>query len=362
MSIEKQQQEFIESLDGDLTPEQAAQLLEMGQGDTGTAPETEAQPAASPEPEGEDDDGEAEKPEAEQNLEDPGEIDESQLTAENTVILTKDGKHTIEFEKYQGLRNRAQIAEERAAAAEAELARVRAEAEANFAQLQAEARARADAGAAPTERDLQVATAAKAMDQGASIDLFGDFSEEALANGLDKLVDVKLDAKLDAMLEARLAKRLQPIEQQHQQNAAKAHFDAIYTAHPDADSIVESKELADWIGTKPGFAQQQYWAVLEKGSSRDVIAMFDEFKSATGATQQATPPARDPKQVQAAAKKAIETAPKPVPASLSDIPGGRPAGQSRFEQMAEMTDPVELLEHMNALSPEQRQQYLNRYI
>lgn len=358
MSIEKQQQEFIESLDGDLTPEQAAQLLEMGQGDTGTAPETEAPPEASPEPEGENDDGEAEKPEAEQNPEDPGEIDESQLTAENTVILTKDGKHTIEFEKYQGLRTRAQIAEERAATAEAEIARLKAEAEANFAKLQAEARARADAGIAPTERDLQVAIAAKAVDQGASIDLFGDFSEEALVNGLDKLVDVKLDAKL----EARLAERLRHIEQRYQAEAHTAHFNAIYAAHPDADSIVESKELADWIGTKPEFAQQQYWAVLDKGSSRDVIAMFDEFKSATGATQQATPPAVDPKQVQAAAKKAIETAPKPVPASLSDIPGGRPAGQSRFEQMAEMTDPVELLEHMNALSQEQRQQYMNRHI
>lgn len=352
MTIEQQQKEFIESLDGDLTPEQAAQLLEMGDGDTGaTPPEEEAEPEASPETEDETDNSEANEPEeTDEDQDKPEEIDESQLTAENTVILTKDGKHTIEFGKYQEWRTRAQKAEET-------LARL-ADAEAELARLQDEASAKADAGIAPTKKDLLVAQATKAIEQGASIELFGDFSEEALVNGIDQVVDVKLDAKL----EAKLAERLAPLEQRYQQEATKAHIDAIYAAHPDADSIVESKELSDWIGTKPDFAQQQYWAVLEKGNTRSVIALFDEFKKATDATQQATPPPQETAKLRAAAKKAIEAAPKPVPSSLSDIPGGRPAGQSRFDQMAEMTDSVELLEHMNALSPEQRQQYVDRYL
>jgi len=50
-----------------------------------------------------------------------------------------------------------------------------------------------------------------------------------------------------------------------------------------------------------------------------------------------------------------------VPATLSDIPGGKPAGQSLEVQMANKSGP-EQLEVMQNMSKEQIEDYLNRTI
>ena len=367
MTTTNQQNEFIQSLNGDLSPTQAAQLLEMsGQGDTGdTSSELAAQPGAAT----------AQAPDAApSDAGDPGAntgttaapaastpaaapeatpaAAESELTADNAVILAKDGKHTIRFEKLAEAREGERHWKAQAEAAQTQLA-----------ELQAQAQARADTGQTPTQTDAQVAAAQAAIDKGVDPGIFGDFSEEDLAKGIQTLVEAKVAAQVDAIV----AQKLAPIQQKHATDATESHYAAIYEAHPDADSLAESQELGDWINTHPSFVRDGYNAVLQKGTTHQVIELFSAFKQATGSTQdtgataatgQTTPV--DPEAVKAAAKAAIANAPTRVPASLTDLPGGRPAGLTRDEQMADMNG-RELLDAMGDgnMTPEQIDRFLN---
>lgn len=328
------QNEFIQSLDGDLTPEQAAQLLEMGEmGDTGATPETGGVPDASLGDGGDGGAGEAGASQSNNAGAGEGEPDPA-----NAVILAKDGRHTIPYDKLVQAREG-----ERHWKAQAEAAQRQLEA------LQAASQAQAEAGQAPTTVDNQVAAAQAAIDQGVDPGIFGDFSEEALAKGIATLVE--------RQVEARVSKALEPIQAKQATDAVQSHYDAIYAAHPDADSIAESKELADWIAGQPSFVRDAYAQVFTKGSTTDVIELFDKFKQATGVTQAVKTPS--PGALKAAAKAAIAATPAATPASLTDFPGGRPAGVSAAEAMSSM-DAHEMLETMQGMAPEQIEDLLNR--
>ena len=324
---------------GDLTPAQAAQLLSLGiQGDTGApSPELSSGPAAAPAPT----DGSPQ----------PAAQPEPKLTAENAVIQAKDGKHTISYDKLVQAREAARAAQTEAQTLAAQLQA----AQQQLADLQAQAQARADAGQAPTATDNQVAAAQAAIDAGADPALFGDFSEEALAKGITKLVEQQVAARM-----AAIDAKLKPIEQQAATDATTAHFNAIYSAHPDADSIVESQEFAVWKGAQPAVVRAALDQALEKGSSTDVIEVFSAFKAAT---QQQSPPAagKGAMTPAEAAKAAIAKAAMPVPASLSDIPGGRVAGTNVFEAMDTMNS-HELLAATSNMTDEQIEAWLNAQI
>lgn len=340
--MSKEQNEFIESIEGELTPEQVEQLLGLGdEGDTdGVTSEKGGEPDASTD-EGrdttDDDASSNATPEDKTGADAEGQPAEVEHNADNTVILAKDGKHTIGYDKLVEAR-------------EAEK-RWRAEAEARQQELdalRAEAQARADAGIAPTDTDNKVAAAEAAIEAGADPEIFGDFSEEALTKGIHTLVKQQVAEEV-AEIKAGLA----PIQQQHKASVVDSHYNAIYEAHPDADSVFESKELADWIASQPSFARSGYESVLSDGSTTEVIELFDTFKAATQPAGQQ--PAGD---VKAQAKAAIARTAPPVPTSLSDFPGGRAAGVSKSEAMADM-DAVQLLDNMDDMTPQQIEQYLN---
>lgn len=334
---------------GDLSPEQAAQLLQMGDtpGDTGAAaPELSNVPDVAPA----QIEGHA-VPEGEKTAT----PDESGLTAENAVILAKDGKHTISYDKLVQAREAAHAAQ---AAQQAMAAQLEA-ANQKLAEMQAQAQARAEAGQAPTQADTNAAAAQAAIDAGVDPALFGDFSPEAMAKGVAQLVQAQVQARM-----AELDARLQPIQQQTARSATEVHLSAIYGAHPDADSIVESQEFAAWKSTQPGVVRAALDAALTTGSTSDVIEVFSAFKAATG--QAAVPPSAatakagqiSPAQ---AAKAAIARAAAPMPASISDIPGGRAGPTNVLEAMENMNGP-EMLSAMNAMTPEQIDAYLNAQI
>ena len=332
---------------GDLSPEQAAQLLQLGdtQGDTGvTAPELSNGPAVAPA----QTEGQA-TPEGEKTAA----PDEASLTAENAVILAKDGVHTISYDKL--LQERAARQEERAArqAMEAQLEA----ANQKLAELQAQAQARAEAGQAPTQADNNAVAAQAAIDAGVDPAIFGDFSPEAMAAGVAKLVQAQVQARM-----AELDAKLQPIQQQTAKTAAEEHIAAIYGAHPDADSIVESQEFAAWKGAQPGVVRAALDAALTNGTSKDVIEVFAAFKAAKGQVA-APPPAASAGQISPAeaAKAAIAKAAAPTPASLSDIPGGRAGVTNVLEAMDSMNGP-EMLTAMANMTPEQIDAYLNSQI
>jgi hypothetical protein len=329
MDITEQQNELIEANGGKASPELAAQLLEQAlNGDTANA-ENGSQPATTqvteentPKVEGQD----------------------GTLNADNTVILAKDGKHTIPYDKLVEARN-----------GEKEWRQKFDEAQQQLAQLQADAQQRIDNGQAPTTQDSHAAIAQQAIDQGIDPAIFGDFSEENLAAGIQKVVDMRVATMVDQRLKDVLA----PLQQQQAVSAEQAHFTEIFAVHPDAESIVESKEFSDWKNAQPSFLKDAYETVLEKGSSTQVVELLGLYKSNTQSGHQAAQPANDA--VKAVAQKAVSQAQTPPPNSLSDLPAGSPAGVSRDERLATLS-PAQLSEEMQDWTHEQREQYMNRHV
>lgn len=328
---------FLEhAVNGELTDAQMVQMMSLPEGDTSALLEG-GMPAAT--------ESAKATPDGEQGTTNEAE-NESATTPEpepeKAVVLAKDGVHTIPYEKLAEAREGEKHWKAQAEAAAAELA-----------ALRAQAQQRADAGEAPTQTDAAVATAQAAIAQGVDPAIFGDFSEEALAQGIQKLVDMRVQEQVSAALNKALA----PIQQKQEADAATSHLSAIYKAHPDADSIAESKELADWIAAQPSFARAGYQAVLQQGTTAEVIEFFDTFKQATGkASQQNTPEQSD---VSAAAKAALAKAKAQVPTSLSEIPAGSKAHHDEAEALMEMSDSNALNSFMGK-SPEQIRALLER--
>lgn len=336
------QNALIEASNGELTPEQAAELLELGEGETGHTPEDAAQPDAVGE-QGGDEPGDEQEAGKTGTNNDEGQNAPDDLNAENAVVLARDGKHTISYDKLKEAREGAKHWK-----AQAEQAQARLD------ELQRQAQARIDAGAQPTQTDHQAAVAQAAIDQGVDPEIFGDFSEEALAGGIQALVE----ARVNALLEQKLA----PLQQKQATSEAEAHYGAIYKAHPDADLLLESQEMADWLGAQPSYVRQAAQAVLEQGTTEEIIELFDQFKQASGSAQPGGGALSDAQKraVSAAAKATASTARADVPSSLSDFPGGRTEGRTQAEALAEMngTDLIEALQDQK-MSPEQIEQFLN---
>jgi hypothetical protein len=310
---------LIESFGGTPTPEQAAQLL---YGDT-TAVEIEEAP--EPQVDGvADDDVEPV---------DPVETVEPVESADS-VIVAKDGIHTIPYEKLTEARNNANTWKAEAESARAELERLRAEGQSKAVEK-------------------QMAVAEAAIDAGVDPELFGDFSEEDLKKGILKLVDAEVSRKVEKLLE--------PIKAQKMQSEADAHYREIYSAHPDADSIFESGEFQNWMASKPGFMQKALTNALTAGAAKDIIEVFGQYKAET-AKPETTKPVSTANQDKAKAKEIVSKAKPSTPMSLSDIPGGRVADNAgRLEAIRRMT-PQAQIDAVMALSPEQREAYMNNQV
>ena len=359
-------------IDGALTPEQAAQLLELtALGDTSTTlenggvPATTTAPEPAPAPAANESDSntttqnEVQAPAPAAPAPEPAAAPATVAapapgTAEpdpaNSVILAKDGKHHIPFAKLEearaGMQHWKGIAEQT---------------QQQLAQLQTEAAQRAAEGQAPTKTDNAVAQAAAAIEQGVDPAIFGDFSDQALAQGIAKLVQAQVAAMVApvrADVES-VKQSIAPLQQNAVKTAEQLHFEAIQSKHPDVDSLVESQELQSWIAAHPSFVQPAMRQVLEQGTAQQVIELFDNFKKATQPAA-APPPTSDPRATAAAAAKAVTAAAAPAaPISLSDIPGGRVEGRSPQEQLAAKSAP-EMVDAMLSMTPAQIEAFLNR--
>lgn len=56
-------------------------------------------------------------------------------------------------------------------------------------------------------------------------------------------------------------------------NPSDAHYDAIYSVHPDADDIATSAAFQDWVSKAEKREQ-----VLKDGTTNEVIALFSDYK------------------------------------------------------------------------------------
>jgi len=329
------QNEFLQTQapDGVMTPAQAAQFLELHEGDTGQ-PDAGSAPDAAPDAEQNPSEPQGTENETGNNAPPQQEPDPAKAT-----VLARDGVHTIPYEKLVEAREGEKHWKAQAEAQAQELE-----------ALRAAAQARADAGVAPTQADTNAAQAAAAIDAGVDADLFGDFSEKAIAEGIQKLVSQQV-----SQIRSEMAQVVAPLQKSQAESATDAHYRAVLTRHPDAQSIAESAELSAWINRQPSFARAGYEAVLTKGSTAEVIEFLDTFKAATAPAQTTETSAGDAK---AAAKTLIAKVQQPAPASLSDIPG-QPGPGSRFEAMRQMEGP-QLLDTMQNLTPKQIEDFLNQ--
>ena len=333
--------DFLESneVNGALSPLQAAQLLNLGsEGDTG-APALEIGGAPASTTAADTTTTDPLRPDTKTN-DSAAAAPSDKTPATPAVLLAKDGVHTIPYEKLEQARQGEQHWKAQAEATQQELA-----------ALKAAAQVRADAGQAPTTQDNQVAAAQAAIEAGVDPEIFGDFSEAALAKGIQTLVEQRVNSIVTTKLNDALA----PLREQQVQSQSQAHYGAIYARHPDADSMAESQELADWVAAQPSYAQPALQAVLEGGSTAQVIELFDNFKAATKAPAAVAPAAG----LKDAARAAVAHAQPSIPSSLSDIPGGRAVGGSVQDQLAAM-DPISMANAMLGMSPDAVQAFLNR--
>lgn len=186
---------------------------------------------------------------------------------------------------------------------------------------------------------------------------FGDFSEQGIAQGVKATVEGAMAKVLDWQ---RQQEQRQLQEQQaRQQQAASAHMQAIYGAHPDADTVAESREFQAWVDAQPVYARAGIAQALQAGSAQDVVAVLDAFKQAG---RPADAPAAKAAPQPAAAKADVQAAAAP-PVSLSALPGAAPAA-SDAERVAQLaaSDPVALMDLMSTLAPDQRERLMNSLV
>ena len=147
----------------------------------------------------------------------------------------------------------------------------------------------------PKEEDpeLDVATLAKTIGESESFKKLGDeYGEEMttaltdMAGNIAKTVIGTLSKTVDGKLN-EFSGIIDPLSADHAKNAEKIHVSALKTAHPDYEKHRDSGELIEWIETQPGYKQEMYKKVYEKGQVEDVIDLFSTFKDAKGYTEAA---------------------------------------------------------------------------
>ena len=242
----------------------------------------------------------APKEEAAEVVESPAHEAEAKepVVEEENVLLAKDGKHIIPFERLQEMT-------EKAAQWEA-FAREQAALVESLKQAKAE-----DAETGGTKAQEAVMAEYK-----------GEFPEvfEDLKGHIQSMINAGVSAKMTE-LEARLNDTIAPMQQTAQNNAMDAHFNAIKSAISDFDQLVVSGAVQDWIKTQPSYVQKAATAVLEQGTASEVIELFSNYKASLP-NKRAVPSKDD---LNAKANAVIAKAKAKTPTSLTDVPSGTSA-------------------------------------
>lgn len=259
--------------------------------------------------------------------------------AENSVVLAKDGKHTIPYERLQETREQVQQYKQQVEQLTAQLAAQQTPGNTQVTQQNA-AVAEALIEASGNNADVMA--------------MFGDFSEEDIAKGVEALVNQRVSVQVQAMIDQALA----PFKQQQHLTAEQQHFAYIGSAHPDYESIPESQEFQAWKDAQPSFIRSAYEDVLNKGSAEQVVELLSLYKSQNNVSPKVDTPAPTQAMVEKA-KQAVQNAPSKVPHSVTDLPAGSPAALSADERLSNLSGP-ELLAEMENWSPDQVEAYMSR--
>lgn len=266
---------------------------------------------------------------------------------EGAPIASKSGTYSIPYEELVKARERAKAAESQLEQLKTQMEELTAKQQQNLEQAQADAQSRAEAGEQATAADQNLDAAQSAIEAGVDVEIFGDFSEEAIAKGVATLQARAMEA-MRAELRAELEKEIAPFRQSKAKEAADAHYAAIYAKHPDADELIQSTEFADWQKTLPAFMREGVERAMSTGTADQINEVFDTFKQA------GQPKVAPQQQVQA---KPLEVQ-RRVPTSLSEI-AGEPHRDVVQQTLEMASNPAALMEAMENMTPEQRERVLN---
>lgn len=350
------QAEFFQqhAVDGVLPEAKMVELLAMepDKGDSGTPPQSDepivdAEPKASSTTEASTEASQVEVKEgATEPLKEPvPEPTEAELNATNAVIQAKDGIHTISYDRLTEARQRAADAEARAVAEAAKTATIAAELEALKKGQQAAA---ATVGTQVTESsEADQAALLEGVD-------FGDYGDAAMAKAVAQIATRAAAAAIAKMPQPQ-ATATETVDPN------KAHMDAIYTAHKDADSIPDSREFNAWLDSQPKVAAAAYRHALQAGTTEEVIETFTAYKAATGRTSAAPTTEQSGADAAAAAQAAVANAKSKAPTSLSEIPSGTAAAHNEADALMTKSASQQLSTFMGK-TPEQIEQLLARVL
>ena len=333
---EEQLQEVIEAHGGELTDEQMAELLDGNldpvAGDTDvdepnhepeedqSTEKSDGQELKSSEPEAEDEETAA-------GSEEPDEEEEP-------VIVAKDGKHEIPYQKLV---------------------------EARDSEKDAKAQARQWQEIAEQKEKLIEAMKAEgdSQDEGKT-DTLSESMQDLLDDYPEAAGQIKELMESNTSLSQKIGELEKVLENLNAENETARHFARIRDAHKDFETIFQSPEYGGWVEKQPAFLRASIQAVYESGTADQVIELLDTYKQAVpGDTGDVGSGRDDLKQtVEQKVRQASEKA--AAPASLSDIPGSE-AHHDAGEAMAEMS-PTALMDTFEGKSQEQIEELLTRVL
>lgn len=263
-------------------------------------------------------------------------------TEQPAPIASKSGSYQIPYEKLVEARTERDTYKQRNAELEQQIQQLTAQQQANLQQAQQAASARAESGEGATQADANLAVAQAAMAGGVDMELFGDFSEQAIAKGLAQMVAMQVQQQLAPIREQESKKE--------KQSAQEAHYKAIYQAHPDADEIVESSQWNQWLESLPAFMRAATEQTMAKGSTEQIVEVFSTFK-------QATAPGGNP-----SVTALINQAKASPPNTLTDVPGALVAKSGAEQLNGALGDPGALMGLFEGKSPEEIERLMNKVI
>jgi hypothetical protein len=166
----------------------------------------------------------------------------------------------------------------------------------------------------------------------------------------------------NAVILAKDGKHTIGFEKLEQERTARRaeHFEPIYQAHPNMDSMLESTEFTKWVAASRSrsYARASIENVLKQGTSAQVIEVFDSFKKATrnAAACARTDPAPAP-----AADAAAEAARKAAEAvAAAKNANRRPASRRSREHGRSRRGRSDVGNVTRGASPEVRRQVARR--
>lgn len=106
---------------------------------------------------------------------------------------------------------------------------------------------------------------------------------EARFKSVDRNIDQRVYKAVQDVLQM-VYKDIAPVVQGYSADSVEKHFTTIRNAHKDYDAVIEL--VPNWIKTQPAYLQEAMQRVYDEGSTKDVIELVNQFKTATGRVAQ----------------------------------------------------------------------------